>query len=68
MIMDFINFQSLILQLRNRLAESEKEQDTTLQEKNASLDDLHRRLKQNVECIQQLNRQVIATKDQFLIL
>jgi len=46
------------MQLRNRLAESEKEQDVTLQEKNAALDDLHRRLKQNVDCIQQLNQQV----------
>uniref|UniRef100_H2Y913 Uncharacterized protein n=1 Tax=Ciona savignyi TaxID=51511 RepID=H2Y913_CIOSA len=48
----------MIIQLRNRLKETEHDQESNLREKNAAVEDLHRRLKQNVECIQQLNHQL----------
>uniref|UniRef100_H2XQH8 Uncharacterized protein n=2 Tax=Ciona intestinalis TaxID=7719 RepID=H2XQH8_CIOIN len=48
----------MILQLRNRLKATEEDQEVALRDKNSSLEDLHRRLKQNVDCIQQLNHQL----------
>ena len=50
--------QLLLHQLRSRLEEHESDQDSELKEKLATIEDLHNRLKSNVDSVQQLNQQV----------
>jgi len=50
--------QVLLHQLRNRLEEHENEQDMELKEKLTTIEDLHVRLKNNVDSVQQLNQQL----------
>ncbi|XP_015780773.1 PREDICTED: polyamine-modulated factor 1-binding protein 1-like isoform X1 [Acropora digitifera] len=50
--------QVLLHQLRNRLQEFENDQDTEAMSKAQTIEDLHSRLKNNVETIQQLNQQL----------
>ncbi|EDO49210.1 predicted protein [Nematostella vectensis] len=52
--------QVLLHQLRNRLSDFENEQDADAANKAHTIDDLHERLKVNVDTIQQLNQQLSA--------
>ena len=48
----------LLQQLRSRLEDHESDQESELKEKLATIQDLHNRLKNNVDSVQQLNQQV----------
>ena len=50
--------QAVLQQLRNRLEQHENEQDNELKHKISTIEDLHTRLKSNVEAVHDLNTQV----------